>query len=150
MMCSEYGISVMVENHEVCFCTPQVIGTLPFLVNPASLTAGAAASALPAQGLQVQTMSPQLVLNAQGQIIATIGSTATSTPTSASVIPKPSVPLAKTTTQGQVVTVTQAPVVIAPQPSAVKTVTSLASPVPITCGDSPTVGQLVNSIYAMF
>ncbi|XP_018615699.2 POU domain, class 6, transcription factor 1 [Scleropages formosus] len=123
----------------------QVIGTLPVLVNPASLT-GSAASALSAQGLQVQTVSPQLVLNAQGQIIATIGSGPTSTPTSAAVIPKPSVPLtlAKSTTQGQVVTVSQAPVVIAPQPSVVKTVPSLSSSVPITCGDSPTVGQLVS------
>ncbi|XP_048873208.1 POU domain, class 6, transcription factor 1 isoform X3 [Brienomyrus brachyistius] len=124
----------------------QVIGALPLLVNPASLTGGAAASPLQAQGLQVQTMSPQLVLNAQGQIIATIGNGPVCTPTSASVIPKPSVPLSlsKSTSQGQVVTVTQAPVVIAPQPSIVKNVAPLSSPAPVTCSDSPTVGQLVN------
>nr|XP_023660866.1 POU domain, class 6, transcription factor 1 isoform X3 [Paramormyrops kingsleyae] len=124
----------------------QVIGAVPLLVNPASLAGGAAASPLQAQGLQVQTMSPQLVLNAQGQIIATIGNGPVCTPTSASVIPKPSVPLslAKSTSQGQVVTVTQAPVVIAPQPSVMKNVAPLSSPAPVTCSDSPTVGQLVN------
>ncbi|XP_036390161.1 POU domain, class 6, transcription factor 1 [Megalops cyprinoides] len=123
----------------------QVIGTLPFLLNPASLTGGAAAPTLPSQGLQVQTVSPQLVVNAQGQIIATIGNGPAATATSAAVLPKTSVPitLAKSNTQGPVVTVAQPPVVIAPQPSAVKTVTSLASPVSIACGDSPTVGQLV-------
>ncbi|KAK1803790.1 hypothetical protein P4O66_020815 [Electrophorus voltai] len=51
----------------------QVIGTLPVLVNPASLAGAPTASALPAQGLQVQTVSPQLLLNSQGQIIATLG-----------------------------------------------------------------------------
>lgn len=52
--------------------------------------------------------------------------------------------------QGPVVTVTQPPVVIAPQPSVVKTVTSLSAPVPIACVDSPTVGQLVSSEWAVF
>ncbi|XP_015199534.2 POU domain, class 6, transcription factor 1 [Lepisosteus oculatus] len=125
----------------------QVIGTLPFLVNPASLATGSTVSpALSTQSLQVQTVSPQLVLNAQGQIIATIGNG----PTPATVLPKPSVPTqapAKPTAQGSVVTgvtVSQAPVVIAPQPSPVKTVTSISSSVAIGCGDTPTVGQLVN------
>ncbi|XP_064155123.1 POU domain, class 6, transcription factor 1 isoform X1 [Anguilla rostrata] len=124
----------------------QVIGTLPFLLNPTSLAGGAAAPALSSQSLQVQTVSPQLVVNAQGQIIATIGNGPASTATSATVLPKTSAPLtlAKPNTQGPVVTVTQPPVVIAPQPSAVKTVTSLSAPVPIACGDSPTVGQLVS------
>ncbi|KAI1897061.1 hypothetical protein AGOR_G00079240 [Albula goreensis] len=123
----------------------QVIGTLPFLLNPASLAGGASAPTLPSPGLQVQTVSPQLVVNAQGQIIATIGNGPASTASSATVLPKTSVPLTltKPSTQGPVVTVTQPPVVIAPQPSAVKTVTSLSAPVSIACGDSPTVGQLV-------
>ncbi|XP_030625734.1 POU domain, class 6, transcription factor 1 isoform X2 [Chanos chanos] len=124
----------------------QVIGTLPLLVNPASLAGGATASALPTQGLQVQTMSPQLVLNTQGQIIATIGNGPATVPTTSSVLPKPTVPLtlSKPSTQGPIVTVTQSPVVIAPQPSAAKSVTSLSSAVPIACGDLPTVGQLVS------
>ncbi|XP_061114627.1 POU domain, class 6, transcription factor 1 isoform X2 [Conger conger] len=123
----------------------QVIGTLPFLLNPASL-AGGAAPALPSQSLQVQTVSPQLVVNAQGQIIATIGNGPAPTTTSAAVLPKTSAPLTltKPSTQGPVVTVSQPPVVIAPQPSVVKTVTSLSAPVPIACVDSPTVGQLVS------
>ncbi|KAJ8370080.1 hypothetical protein SKAU_G00101080 [Synaphobranchus kaupii] len=125
----------------------QVIGTLPFLLNPASLMGGAAAPTLPSQSLQLQTVSPQLVLNAQGQIIATIGNGPASTATSAAVLPKTSAPLTlanKPNTQGPVVTVTQPPVVIAPQPSVMKTVTSLSAPVPIACVDSPTVGQLVS------
>uniref|UniRef100_A0A3B3SYZ9 POU domain protein n=1 Tax=Paramormyrops kingsleyae TaxID=1676925 RepID=A0A3B3SYZ9_9TELE len=124
----------------------QVIGAVPLLVNPASLAGGAAASPLQAQGLQVQTMSPQLVLNAQGQIIATIGNGPVCTPTSASVIPKPSVPLSLAKSTSQVVTVTQAPVVIAPQPSVMKNVAPLSSPAPVTCSDSPTVGQLPHSL----
>lgn len=127
----------------------QVIGTLPLLVNPASLAGAAAAPALPGQGLQVQTLSPQLLLNPQGQIIATIGNTpaaaAATTPTTSTVLSKAPGPLThKTTTQGPVVTVAQSPLVIAPQPSAGKIVSSISSAVPIACAEMPTVGQLVS------
>ncbi|XP_056113881.1 POU domain, class 6, transcription factor 1 isoform X2 [Rhinichthys klamathensis goyatoka] len=125
----------------------QVIGTLPLLVNPASLAGAAAASALPAQGLQVQTMSPQLILNSQGQIIATIGNSPTAVaPSAASVLPKSTVPLTltKTTTQGPIGKVAPSKVIIAPQPQVVKSVTSLTSTGAIACGDMPTVGQLVS------
>ncbi|CAM4677270.1 unnamed protein product [Leuciscus chuanchicus] len=125
----------------------QVIGTLPLLVNPASLAGAAAASALPAQGLQVQTMSPQLILNSQGQIIATIGNGPTGVaPSAASVLPKSTVPLTltKTTTQGPIGKVAPSKVIIAPQPQVVKSVTSLTSTGAIACGDMPTVGQLVS------
>ncbi|XP_055787343.1 POU domain, class 6, transcription factor 1-like isoform X4 [Salvelinus fontinalis] len=127
----------------------QVIGTIPLMLNPASLTGGAATQALNLQGfqgLQVQTVQPQLVLNNQGQIIATIGNGPAAVPTSAAVIPKHNVPVpfSKPSTQAQVTTVTQSPVVIAPQPFAMKTVTPISSSVPITCGDTPTVGQLVS------
>uniref|UniRef100_H2ZYZ2 POU domain protein n=2 Tax=Latimeria chalumnae TaxID=7897 RepID=H2ZYZ2_LATCH len=47
----------------------QIIGTIPLMPNPAvpsSQTAGAA------QGFQVQPITPQLLTNAQGQIIATV------------------------------------------------------------------------------
>ncbi|XP_056589722.1 POU domain, class 6, transcription factor 1 isoform X2 [Triplophysa dalaica] len=103
----------------------QVIGTLPLLVNPASLAGGQA------QGLQLQTVSPQLLLNHQGQIIATIGNGLTAAaPSAASVLPKATVPLTltKTTTQ----------------PTAGKAVTALSSPGAIACVDMPTVGQLVS------
>ncbi|KAL1250229.1 hypothetical protein QQF64_021234 [Cirrhinus molitorella] len=123
----------------------QVIGTLPLLVNPASLAG--AASTLPAQGLQVQTVSPQLFLNSQGQIIATIGNGPTAAaPSAASVLPKATVPLTltKTTTSGPVGKVAPSKVIIAPQPQVVKSVTSLTSTGAIACGEMPTVGQLVS------
>ncbi|KAI4898674.1 hypothetical protein NFI96_018005 [Prochilodus magdalenae] len=127
----------------------QVIGTLPLLVNPASLAGTAAAQTLPGQGLQVQTMSPQLLVNSQGQIIATIGNTpaaaAATSPPSSTVLPKVTGPLSlKTTTQVPIVTVAQSPVVIAPQPSAGKLASSLSSALPIACAEMPTVGQLVS------
>ncbi|XP_064161832.1 POU domain, class 6, transcription factor 1-like isoform X1 [Anguilla rostrata] len=122
----------------------QVIGAFPLLVNPLSLTGGpAAAPTPPAQGLQVQNVTPQLVLNAQGQIISIGNGVAT---TMASAFPKPTVPAApaKSHAQGPGVAVTQSAVVIAPQPSAVKTVSCLSSPVSLNLVDSPTVGQLVS------
>ncbi|XP_056131143.1 POU domain, class 6, transcription factor 1 [Lampris incognitus] len=124
----------------------QVIGTLPLLVNPASLAGGGATPTLPLQGLQVQTVTPQLVLNTQGQIIATLGNGPTAVPTSAAVLPKATAQpaLSKPSTQASVTAVTQSPVVIAPQPSALKTATTVSSSVPITCGDIATVGQLVS------
>ncbi|OXB52237.1 UNVERIFIED_CONTAM: hypothetical protein H355_013563 [Colinus virginianus] len=48
----------------------QVIGTLPWVVNPP----GIAASPAPTPSLQVQAVTPQLLLNAQGQVIATLAS----------------------------------------------------------------------------
>ncbi|XP_029995262.1 POU domain, class 6, transcription factor 1 isoform X2 [Sphaeramia orbicularis] len=108
----------------------QVIGTLPLLVNPASLAGGAATPTLPLQGLQVQTVTPQLLLNNQGQIIATVGNGSAAVVTSAAVMPKATAPptLSKATTQ----------------PSALKTATTLSSTAPITCGDIAKVGQLVS------
>uniref|UniRef100_A0A3B4TC08 POU domain protein n=1 Tax=Seriola dumerili TaxID=41447 RepID=A0A3B4TC08_SERDU len=99
----------------------QVIGTLPLLVNPASLAGGAATPTLPLQGLQVQTVTPQLLLNTQGQIIATVGN-------------------GPATVDYCIYKI----VVIAPQPSVLKTATTLSSTVPITCGDIAKVGQLVS------
>ncbi|MBN3292711.1 PO6F1 factor, partial [Polypterus senegalus] len=125
----------------------QVIGTLPFLVNPASLsTAAAAPAALSAQGLQVQTVTPQLLLNAQGQIIATIGNGPPQTAIMAKPNGSPQLP-AKPVAQVPAVTavpVSQAPVVIAPQPTPAKTVAAISTPCTISGGDTPTVGQLVN------
>ncbi|XP_070767166.1 LOW QUALITY PROTEIN: POU domain, class 6, transcription factor 1 [Enoplosus armatus] len=123
----------------------QVIGTLPLLFNPASLAGGAATPTLPLQGLHVQTV-PQLLLNTQGQIIATVGNGPAAVATSAAVLPKAAAPptLTKPNTQASVTTVNQSPVVIAPQPSVLKTATNLSSTLPITCGDIAKVGQLVS------
>ncbi|XP_058498575.1 POU domain, class 6, transcription factor 1 isoform X4 [Solea solea] len=108
----------------------QIIGTLPLLLNPASLAGGAATHTLPLQGLQVQTVSPQLLLNTQGQIIATVGNGPATAVTSAAVLPKATAPptLAKPNTQ----------------PSVLKSAPTLSSTVPITCGDIAKVGQLVS------
>ncbi|XP_017161366.1 POU domain, class 6, transcription factor 1 isoform X2 [Poecilia reticulata] len=108
----------------------QVIGTLPLLLNPASLAAGATAPSLPLQGLQVQTIAPQLLLNTQGQIIATVGNGPAAVATSAAVLPKTTAP----------------PTVSKPnaQPSVLKTSTALTSAAPIACGDMAKVGQLVS------
>ncbi|XP_037833093.1 POU domain, class 6, transcription factor 1 isoform X2 [Kryptolebias marmoratus] len=124
----------------------QVIGTLPLLVNPASLAGGAATPTLPLQGLQVQTVTPQLLLNTQGQIIAAVGNGAAAVATSAAVLPKTSSPptLNKASTQAPGTAVTQSPVVIAPQPSVLKSLTTLSSAAPVTCGDVAKVGQLVS------
>lgn len=68
----------------------QLIGTLPLFVNPASLAGGAATPTLPLQGLQVQTVTPQLLLNTQGQIIAAVGNGPAAVVTSAAALPKTS------------------------------------------------------------
>ncbi|XP_061695503.1 POU domain, class 6, transcription factor 1 isoform X2 [Syngnathoides biaculeatus] len=124
----------------------QVIGTLPLLVNPASLAGGAATPTLPLQGLQVQTVTPQLLLNTQGQIFATVGNGAASVAASAPLLPKAAVPPApcKPSPQAPATAATQLPVVIAPQPSVLKSTTSASSSLPLTCGDTAKVGQLVS------
>ncbi|XP_030209814.1 POU domain, class 6, transcription factor 1 isoform X1 [Gadus morhua] len=119
----------------------QVIGTLPLLLNPASL-GGAATHTLPLQGLQLQTVAPQLLFNAQGQIVATLGGGATAAPIAAAMLPKDSAAsgLNKPNMQASVTTVAQSPVIIAPQTS----VKTAATPIPISCADIATVGQLVS------
>lgn len=67
-----------------CPVFSQVIGTLPWVVNSASVAAPA-----PAQSLQVQAVTPQLLLNAQGQVIATLASSPLPQPVA---IRKPSTP----------------------------------------------------------
>ncbi|XP_060793306.1 POU domain, class 6, transcription factor 1 isoform X3 [Neoarius graeffei] len=123
----------------------QMIGTLPVLVNPASLTGVSSTHSPPAQGLQVQAVTPQLLLNSQGQIIATIGSNpgaaAFTTSTSSTVLTKTTLSHTKVNTQAPTVTVNQSPVMIAPQPSTGK---STSSSIPVACAEMPTVSQLVN------
>ncbi|XP_077466848.1 POU domain, class 6, transcription factor 1 isoform X2 [Stigmatopora argus] len=123
----------------------QVIGTLPLLVNPASLTGGGATPTLPLQGFQVQTVTPQLLLNNQGQIFAAVGNGAAAA-ASAAVLPKAAVqlPTSKPVPQTQATAATQLPVVITPHPSVLKSTTSPSSSLPISCGDVTKVGQLVS------
>ncbi|XP_062975798.1 POU domain, class 6, transcription factor 1 [Elgaria multicarinata webbii] len=121
----------------------QVIGTLPWVVNPAGIaTANPAPATLPAQSLQVQAVTPQLLLNAQGQVIATLAS---STIQAATAVRKPSTPESPAKSEVQPIqpapALSQPTVVIASPPPAAK----LASaPVPITCSETPTVSQLVS------
>ncbi|KAG7323219.1 hypothetical protein KOW79_012921 [Hemibagrus wyckioides] len=123
----------------------QMIGTLPLLVNPASLIGVSSTHSPPTQGLQVQSVTPQLLLNSQGQIIATIGNNPGAAPfttsTSSTVLTKTTLSHSKVNTQAPIVTVNQSPVMIAPQPSTGK---STSSSIPVACGEMPTVSQLVN------
>lgn len=171
----------MCSTMKIICIAPQVIGTLPLLVNPASLGGGAATPTLPLHGLQVQTVTPQLLFNAQGQIVATLGSGSAAVATSAAVPPKAAAPSALSKPSAQVdqqlhtchyswrvnvtagyfyrccvrsqslvSSATPSPVVIAPQPSVLKTSPTLSSAVPIACGDAAKVGQLVSSVYTRF
>ncbi|KAK1898428.1 POU domain class 6 transcription factor 1 [Dissostichus eleginoides] len=85
----------------------------------------------------------QLVLNSQGQIIATLGNGCALT--SAAVLPKVAATptFTKPISQASVTTVSQSPIVIAPQPSLMKT--PLPPAVNISCGDMAKVGQLIGS-----
>ncbi|XP_069735072.1 POU domain, class 6, transcription factor 1 isoform X1 [Phaenicophaeus curvirostris] len=113
----------------------QVIGTLPWVVNPSP-----APAALPAQNLQVQTVTPQLLLNAQGQVIATLAGSAIP----AATIKKTGTP--EPPAKNEVQPIQPAPalaqpavVMVNPAPA----VKASTAPVPITCSETPTVSQLV-------
>nr|XP_024646323.1 POU domain, class 6, transcription factor 1 isoform X1 [Macaca nemestrina]XP_024646324.1 POU domain, class 6, transcription factor 1 isoform X1 [Macaca nemestrina] len=118
----------------------QVIGTLPWVVNSASVAAPA-----PAQSLQVQAVTPQLLLNAQGQVIATLASSPLPPPVA---VRKPSTPESPAKSEVQPIqptpTAPQPAVVIASPAPAAKP--SASAPIPITCSETPTVSQLVSSL----
>ncbi|XP_042305374.1 POU domain, class 6, transcription factor 1 [Sceloporus undulatus] len=128
----------------------QVIGTLPWVVNPAGIaTANPVPATLPAQNLQLQAVTPQLLLNAQGQVIATLASSTIQAAAAAASVRTPSTPESPAKTEVQPIQpappLTQPAVVIASPPPAAK----LASaPVPITCSETPTVSQLVSKPQA--
>ncbi|XP_038608785.1 LOW QUALITY PROTEIN: POU domain, class 6, transcription factor 1 [Tachyglossus aculeatus] len=115
----------------------QVIGTLPWVVNSASI-----ATATPAPNLQVQAVTPQLLLNAQGQVIATLASS----PLPPTAVRKPSTPEPPVKSEVQPIQPTPA----APQPAVVVSSPApglkpaASAPVPITCSETPTVSQLVS------
>ncbi|KAB0395159.1 hypothetical protein E2I00_016381, partial [Balaenoptera physalus] len=105
---------ITVQPAGFAFSPGIVIGTLPWVVNSASMAAPA-----PAQSLQVQAVTPQLLLNAQGQVIAALASSPLPSPVA---VRKPSTP-----------------------ESPAKTAKPAASaPIPITCSETPTVSQLVS------
>ncbi|XP_052558827.1 POU domain, class 6, transcription factor 1 isoform X2 [Tympanuchus pallidicinctus] len=116
----------------------QVIGTLPWVVNPPGI---ATASPAPTPSLQVQAVTPQLLLNAQGQVIATLASG-----TIQAAAGKKSGP-PETPSKSEVQPIQPAPalsqpavVIASPAPAAKAT----AAPIPITCSETPTVSQLVS------
>ncbi|NWZ28216.1 PO6F1 factor, partial [Asarcornis scutulata] len=115
----------------------QVIGTLPWVVNPPGI---AAASPVPAPSLQEQAVTPQLLLNAQGQVIATLASGTIQ----AAAIKKSGPPEPPTKSEVQPIqpapALPQQAVVIANPAPAAK---AASAPVPITCSETPTVSQLV-------
>ncbi|XP_074785759.1 POU domain, class 6, transcription factor 1 isoform X2 [Athene noctua] len=120
----------------------QVIGTLPWVVNPPGMAAASPApAALPAPNLQVQTVTPQLLLNAQGQVIATLAGSAIQ----AATIKKTGTPEPPAKNEVQPIqpapALSQPAVVVANPAPAAK---ASSTPVPITCSETPTVSQLVS------
>ncbi|XP_071585532.1 POU domain, class 6, transcription factor 1 [Heliangelus exortis] len=112
----------------------QVIGTLPWVVNPPGMAGTSPAPAtLPAQNLQVQAVTPQLLLNAQGQVIATLASSTIQ----AATVKKTGTP--EPPTKSEVQPIQPAVVMANPAPVAKTSV-----PVPITCTETPTISQLVS------
>uniref|UniRef100_A0A8C3J937 POU-specific domain-containing protein n=1 Tax=Calidris pygmaea TaxID=425635 RepID=A0A8C3J937_9CHAR len=120
----------------------QVIGTLPWVVNPPGMAATSPVpAALPAQNLQVQTVTPQLLLNAQGQVIATLAGSAIPAATIKKTAPPD--PPAKTEVQPiQPAPALSQPAVVVANPAPVAKASP--APVPITCSETPTVSQLVS------
>ncbi|XP_014811171.1 PREDICTED: POU domain, class 6, transcription factor 1 [Calidris pugnax] len=124
-------------------CGKKVIGTLPWVVNsPGMAATSPVPAALPAQNLQVQTVTPQLLLNAQGQVIATLASSTIP----AATIKKTATPDPPAKTEVQPIQPAPAlsqPTVVVANPAPVAKASP--APVPITCSETPTVSQLVSS-----
>ncbi|XP_065606169.1 POU domain, class 6, transcription factor 1 [Cyrtonyx montezumae] len=115
----------------------QVIGTLPWVVNPP----GIAASPAPTPSLQVQAVTPQLLLNAQGQVIATLAS-GTIQATAGKKSGPPETPTKSEVQPIQPAPALSQPAVVIASPAPAPKVTP--TPVPITCTETPTVSQLVS------
>nr|XP_020640240.1 POU domain, class 6, transcription factor 1 isoform X3 [Pogona vitticeps] len=137
----ETQTQITVQPAGFAFNSGIVIGTFPWVVNPTGI-ATAAPAPLQAQNLQVQAVTPQLLLNAQGQVIATL---ANSTIQAATAVRKPSTPESPAKTEVQPIQ----PAPALPQPAVViasptPTAKIASAPVPITCSETPTVSQLVS------
>ncbi|XP_072349797.1 POU domain, class 6, transcription factor 1 [Scyliorhinus torazame] len=117
----------------------QVIGTVPLVVNPATITTTNPVTAVTAQSLQVQAVTPQMLLNSQGQVIATVISNQF-----VPVLSRQGVPASPVKTTQQVQTFQTMAAVT--QPSVTST-TPTAPTEPVTPCNTPStasVGQLVS------
>ncbi|XP_051631740.1 LOW QUALITY PROTEIN: POU domain, class 6, transcription factor 1-like, partial [Manacus candei] len=122
---------------------PQVIGTLPWVVAPPGVAA--APPAPPPPSLQVTPVTPQLLLNAQGQVIATLATgVATGVATAATVSAAPAAPTPgkkggppETPVKSEVQPIQPAPAGGTPSPGA------KVAPTPPAGPETPTVSQLV-------
>nr|XP_030115121.3 POU domain, class 6, transcription factor 1 isoform X2 [Taeniopygia guttata] len=127
----EPPISVQPQITGLAFNPGIVIGTLPWVVAPP-------APAPPS--LQVTAVTPQLLLNAQGQVIAAL---ATGTPALPTGPPAPGPGKkngpAEPPVKSEVQPIQPAPAGVGTSPTA----KVAPSPVPISCSETPTVSQLV-------
>ncbi|XP_051631063.1 LOW QUALITY PROTEIN: POU domain, class 6, transcription factor 1-like [Manacus candei] len=120
-----------------------VIGTLPWVVAPPGVAA--APPAPPPPSLQVTPVTPQLLLNAQGQVIATLATgVATGVATAATVSAAPAAPTPgkkggppETPVKSEVQPIQPAPAGGTPSPGA------KVAPTPPAGPETPTVSQLV-------
>ncbi|XP_060244585.1 POU domain, class 6, transcription factor 1 isoform X3 [Meriones unguiculatus] len=128
---------ITVQPAGFAFSPGIVIGAFPWVVN------SSVATAAPAQSLQVQAVTPQLLLNAQGQVIATLASSPLPQPMA---VRKPNTPESPAKSEVQPIQPTPAvppPTVLLTSPApALKPAAS--APIPITCSETPTVSQLVS------
>ncbi|NXE99738.1 PO6F1 factor, partial [Menura novaehollandiae] len=122
----------------------QVIGTLPWVVAPPGVAAAPPAPAPPS--LQVTPVTPQLLLNAQGQRCPVTRSPPSGTCPGGSGAATPSAPVwecpGATPVSPQVQPIQPAPAGVGTSPAPVAKVSP--SPVPIACSEPPTVSQLVS------
>ncbi|XP_038020122.1 POU domain, class 6, transcription factor 1 isoform X3 [Motacilla alba alba] len=144
-------MSVQPQIAGLAFNPGIVIGTLPWVVAPPGVAAAAPAPAAPS--LQVTPVTPQLLLNAQGQVIATLAAgtaLAAGTPLAAgtTLATAPPAPApgkkngpAEPPIKSEVQPIQPAPAGVGTSPAAVTKVSP--SPVPITCSETATVSQLV-------
>ncbi|XP_078057121.1 POU domain, class 6, transcription factor 1 [Mustelus asterias] len=117
----------------------QVIGTVPLVMNAATITTTSPVTAVTAQNLQVQAVTPQMLLNSQGQVIATVISNQF-----VPVLSRQGVPVSPVKTTQQVQTFQTITAVT--QPSVTPT-TATAPTEPIAPSNTPStasVGQLVS------
>ncbi|XP_051865572.1 POU domain, class 6, transcription factor 1 [Pristis pectinata] len=118
----------------------QVIGTLPLVMNPATISTSNTVTAIPTQSLQVQAVTPQMLLNAQGQVIATVISNQF-----VPVLSRQGGPLSPVKTLQQVQAF-QAIATVAP-PNVTPTTSAAPTEPPVTSSNTPSsasVGQLVS------
>ncbi|XP_062893483.1 POU domain, class 6, transcription factor 1 isoform X2 [Mobula hypostoma] len=118
----------------------QVLGTLPLVMNPVTISTTSTVTAMPPQGLQVQAVTPQMLLNAQGQVIATVISNQF-----VPVLSRQGGPLSSVKTLQQVQALQTITTVT--QSSVTPTTSSAQTEPPATSSNTPSsasVGQLVN------